>query len=114
LANNRVTYFNPASTYCLIDFLASSHSIYIDAGGFCKWLIYIPSGGTEGAPGNTLSVRRMGNRAFNIDYHIEVERHSYSVPYALVHQGLDIRLMGETVEIFTAGSGSLPMAGLQT
>ena len=40
----------------------------------------------------------------NIDYHIEVERHFYSVPYALVHQELDVHLTGETVEILHRGA----------
>ena len=35
----------------------------------------------------------------NIDYHIEVERHYYSVPYALVHQEVDVRLTADTVEV---------------
>jgi transposase len=39
----------------------------------------------------------------NIDYHIEVERHFYSVPYALVHQGVDVHLTGEMVEILHRG-----------
>jgi transposase len=39
----------------------------------------------------------------NIDYHIEVERHFYSVPYALVHQEMDVHLTGETVEILHRG-----------
>jgi len=39
----------------------------------------------------------------NIDYHIEVERHFYSVPYALVHQELDVHLTGETVEVLHRG-----------
>ncbi len=39
----------------------------------------------------------------NIHYHIEVERHFYSVPYALVHQELDVHLTGETVEILHRG-----------
>ena len=39
----------------------------------------------------------------NIDYHIEVERHYYSVPYALVHQEVDVHLTGETVEILHRG-----------
>src|SRR5207253_9834452 len=39
----------------------------------------------------------------NIDYHIEVERHFYSVPYALVHQQLDVHLAGDTVEILHRG-----------
>jgi transposase len=40
----------------------------------------------------------------NIDYHIEVERHFYSVPYALVHQEVDVHLTGETVEILHRGA----------
>jgi transposase len=39
----------------------------------------------------------------NLDYHIEVERHYYSVPYALVHQKVDVHLTGETVEVFHRG-----------
>jgi transposase len=39
----------------------------------------------------------------NIDYHIEVERHFYSVPYALVHQEVDVHLTGDTVEILHRG-----------
>ena len=36
----------------------------------------------------------------NIDYHVEVERHYYSVPYQLVSQQLDARYTATTVEIF--------------
>ena len=39
----------------------------------------------------------------NIDYHIEVERHYYSVPYALVHQVVDVHLTGETLEVLHRG-----------
>src|SRR5437867_4997198 len=39
----------------------------------------------------------------NIDYHIEVERHFYSVPYALVHQEMDVHLTADTVEILHRG-----------
>jgi transposase len=39
----------------------------------------------------------------NIDYHIEIERHYYSVPYALVHQEVDVHLTGETVEVLHRG-----------
>jgi transposase len=39
----------------------------------------------------------------NIDYHIEVERHYYSVPYALVHQEVDAHLTAETVEVLHRG-----------
>ena len=39
----------------------------------------------------------------NIDYHIEAERHYYSVPYALVHRAVDVHLTAETVEILHRG-----------
>lgn len=39
----------------------------------------------------------------NIDYHIEVERHFYSVPHALVHLEVEVRLTAETVEILHRG-----------
>jgi transposase len=39
----------------------------------------------------------------NIDYHVEVEGHYYSVPYALVRRGLEIRYSERTVECFHRG-----------
>jgi len=39
----------------------------------------------------------------NIDYHLEVEGHYYSVPYALVKQQLEVRLSAQVVEIFHKG-----------
>ena len=39
----------------------------------------------------------------NIDYHVEVERHYYSVPYALVHQEVDVHLTAETLEVLHRG-----------
>lgn len=36
----------------------------------------------------------------NIDYHVEVEGHYYSVPYALVTQQLDVRVTSQVVELF--------------
>ena len=39
----------------------------------------------------------------NIDYHIEIERHYYSVPYALVHQEVEAHLTGETLEVLHRG-----------
>jgi transposase len=40
----------------------------------------------------------------NIDYHVDVDRHFYSVPHALVHATLDVRLSATTVEIFQRGA----------
>ena len=39
----------------------------------------------------------------NIDYHVEVERHYYSVPHALVGRQLDVRLTATTVECLHRG-----------
>src|SRR5207302_7418425 len=40
----------------------------------------------------------------NIDYHVEVDGHYYSVPYSLVKQQLDVRLSAQVVEIFHKGT----------
>jgi transposase len=39
----------------------------------------------------------------NIDYHVVVDHHYYSVPYTLIHQQLEVRLTDKTVELFKAG-----------
>ena len=40
----------------------------------------------------------------NIDYHIELDRHYYSVPYQLVGQQVEVRSTLSTVEIFQGGA----------
>ena len=37
------------------------------------------------------------------DYHVEVDRHFYSVPYALVHRDVDVHVTAETVEVLHRG-----------
>ena len=39
----------------------------------------------------------------NIDYHVEVDHHYYSVPFQLRHEVLEARVSGTTVEIFRTG-----------
>lgn len=39
----------------------------------------------------------------NIDYHIEVDRHYYSVPFRLIREKLDVRVTAGTVEAFFKG-----------
>jgi transposase len=39
----------------------------------------------------------------NIDYHVELDGHYYSVPHALVHERVDVRRTALTVEIFHRG-----------
>lgn len=40
----------------------------------------------------------------NIDYHIEVQRHYYSVPHALIHETVAVRLSATTVDVFHRGT----------
>jgi len=39
----------------------------------------------------------------NIDYHVQVDWHYYSVPYPLVHQPVEVRLSARMVELFHNG-----------
>lgn len=39
----------------------------------------------------------------NIDYHVEIEKHYYSVPYALARERVGVRFTDKTVEIFHRG-----------
>jgi len=39
----------------------------------------------------------------HIDYHVEVDKHRYSVPYQLVHKKVDVRSTQSTVEVFFKG-----------
>ncbi len=39
----------------------------------------------------------------NVDYHVEIDGHYYSVPHALVQQPVDVRVSALTVEIFSRG-----------
>ena len=39
----------------------------------------------------------------NIDYHVEVERHLYSVPYQLVREQVEVRYTTSTLEVFHRG-----------
>jgi len=43
------------------------------------------------------------NARVNIDYHIEVDHHYYSVPFPLLRERLDVRLTATTVEAFRKG-----------
>jgi transposase len=40
----------------------------------------------------------------NIDYHVEIRRHYYSVPYALIHEVVDARVSATTVELLHRGA----------
>jgi transposase len=39
----------------------------------------------------------------NVDYHVDIGKHYYSAPYALVHETLEARVTARTVELFYVG-----------
>jgi transposase len=39
----------------------------------------------------------------NLDYHVELDRHYYSVPHALVHESVELRFTEATVEVLLRG-----------
>jgi transposase len=46
---------------------------------------------------------KWSNAKANIDYHVQVDWHFYSVPYALTQQQIEVRLCDHTVELFHKG-----------
>ncbi len=44
-----------------------------------------------------------GKARVNVDYHIEVDGHFYSVPFRFLHEKVDTRLTATTVEVFQGG-----------
>jgi transposase len=54
-------------------------------------------------PGERYTYAEWKKGRVQIDYHVEVEGHCYSVPYQLVSQQLDVRVSAQTVECFAKG-----------
>jgi transposase len=54
-------------------------------------------------PAHPFTLATWSKATVNIDYHVAVENHFYSVSYTLVHQAVEVRLTATTVELFQAG-----------
>ena len=54
-------------------------------------------------PAQPFELAQWSTAKVNIDYHVAVDNHFYSVPYTLVHQQLEVRLTDHTVELFKQG-----------
>lgn len=54
-------------------------------------------------PGERFEYAEWGTARVNIDYHVELAGHYYSVPYQLVRKEVDIRVTAATVECFFRG-----------
>ena len=53
-------------------------------------------------PATAFEVATWSFAGVNIDYHVIVDHHYYSVPYTLIHERLDVRLSATMVELFQA------------
>jgi transposase len=53
-------------------------------------------------PATRMTIARFKRARVNIDYHIELDGHYYSVPHRLVRTEVDLRVSATTVEIFSA------------
>lgn len=51
-------------------------------------------------PANRFEFATWKSAKVSIDYHIDVQRHYYSVPYQLVGQHVDVRVSEHTIEVF--------------
>jgi len=57
-------------------------------------------------PGHRYEFAERKKPRVNIDYHIDVDHNFYSVPYALVHKEVEVRLtLGTGKVLFRGGSG---------
>lgn len=54
-------------------------------------------------PAGRFEASRWQRARVNLDYHVQIERHYYSVPHALIHETVEARVTAATVEIFLAG-----------
>jgi transposase len=54
-------------------------------------------------PASRYEFARYASARVNIDYHVSVEEHFYSVPHALVHQSVEVRVTAGSVEILHRG-----------
>jgi transposase len=53
-------------------------------------------------PGNPYEYSEWRKVRVGIDYHIEIERHFYSVPYTFARRRIEVRLTAQTLECFAA------------
>lgn len=54
-------------------------------------------------PSHRYEIGRWAKRKVNIDYHVTVDKHHYSVPYQLAHEQVETRATSTTLEVFHRG-----------
>jgi len=68
-----------------------------------QWFDELERPALQPLPAERYVFARWKKARVNIDYHIEVERHYYSVPFQLARQEVEVRMAEHTVEVFYRG-----------
>jgi transposase len=68
-----------------------------------EWFLKLDRPALRPLPAEAYSFAEWKKARVNIDYHIEVDHHYYSVPYTLVHREIDVRYTAMTVEVLHDG-----------
>lgn len=73
-------------------------------GNRADWFANLDRPALRPLPAEQYSYAEWKQAKVNIDYHVELERHFYSVPYSLVGQYVDLRYNSATVEVLHRGA----------
>jgi transposase len=68
-----------------------------------QWFDELERPALQPLPAERYVFARWKKARVNIDYHIDIERHYYSVPYQLARQEVEARIAAHTVEVFYRG-----------
>jgi len=72
-------------------------------GSRATWFVQIDRPALVPLPAQRYELALWRKAKANIDYHVQIDWHNYSVPYRLTNQPVEVRLSARTVEIFHRG-----------
>ena len=73
------------------------------SGSRASWFETLESSALQPLPATRYVLAEWKKARVNIDYHVELQRHYYSVPYSLNGEEVEVRYTAATVEIFHRG-----------
>lgn len=68
-----------------------------------EWFRDLDAPALRALPATRYEVARWLKAGVNIDYHVQVDGHNYSVPYQLIKEKVEVRLTAATVELICRG-----------
>ena len=68
-----------------------------------EWFEELDRPALRALPARRFEIAQWREAKANIDYHVQVDWHCYSVPYQLANQGVEVRECARTIEIFHRG-----------